>query len=113
MSYYQQTPNYFRNPYPYWGETGDRGGALPGWGMLWRAAGPARLAIGADPATTTSVFSVLAQKHPELLQSLAQQVPPPPPAEKPFKERPWWLLPIGVSVLLGTVAFVADKKGWI
>lgn len=48
MSYYDVNPSYFQNPPPPYGPTGDRGSAVPGWGVARDAAGPERVGVGAD-----------------------------------------------------------------
>ena len=119
-SYYQSTPNYYRNPVPY--VRGDVGAPVPGWGTSVRVAGPQRVGIG----ETTMPKMVLAKAA--LLRRVqapdADVADTPPPADEPPQDvivppeasevmgLPWYVFPIAAAVVLGGVGYYGTKKGW-
>lgn len=110
-SYYESTPNYYRNPVPYLNS--DVGAPVPGWGVNPLVAGPPRLGVGATLgeriAQSTTVRNVLPVRSGAALQSggsVATQ-----DHEEP--SLPSWVLPAAVSfVAVGGVLFFGRKQGW-
>jgi len=108
-SYYQSTPNYYRNPVPY--TEGDIGAPVPGWGTSVRIAGPARVGVGQmGPkviATRPYAYDVRAteESNGEPEESGLEE------AEK-VGGLPWYVWPIAASVVLAGVGYYGTREGW-
>jgi len=126
-SYYQSTPNYWRNPVPY--TQSDIGAPVPGWGTSVRVAGPPRVGVG--QVTTEARRFVATPTRLALLRKIAADIQrtegggapeEPPPAEEPTDIVPpeaskvggidWYWWPIGVGVVLIGVGYYGTTKGW-
>lgn len=120
-SYYQSSPNYYRNPVPY--TRSDIGAPVPGWGTSVRVAGPARVGMGADvkPLVMTSAMAAQLRRVMPASTTEAGGEPAPPPAEEPLPlppeasevgGLPWYIWPIAAAVVLGGVGYYGTTKGW-
>jgi len=101
-SYY--SADYYRNPMPYYaGRSATQ--TVPGWGVLPRAAGPARLGVGQiDPSKMRREMTVR--------QVPAAETWEVPPIAEPAKGIPWWVWVAAPGVLVGGLA-LAINMGWI
>jgi hypothetical protein len=123
-SYYQSTPNYYRNPVPY--VQSDIGAPVPGWGTSVRVAGPQRVGVGETPGAAVpprmilSKASLLRRVLPSTTEAGGEPEPPPaepPPVEVPPEASqvggvPWFVWPIAAAVVLGGVGYYGTTKGW-
>jgi hypothetical protein len=117
-SYYQSTPNYYRNPVPY--THSDIGAPVPGWGTSVRVAGPARVGVGA----TRDDFR--AGKTTDFQRVYYGPVPDEGDvgdggdgtADDALEEAgkvggvDWYVWPIAAAVLLAGVGYYGTTKGW-
>lgn len=110
MSYYQSSPNYYRNPVPYL--SSDIGEPVPGWGVHTPVAGPSRLGVG-QYATKLSSAALMKQLAPGItLKPAVSTTPSGPQPTAEDKVTPWWIWPLGAAVLVGGVGYYGTKKGW-
>lgn len=106
MSYYQSSPNYYRNPVPYL--SSDIGEPVPGWGVHTPVAGPSRLGVGATitPAAMIMPAAVIRMPASAITGGSKQSEP------VLDKVMPWWIWPVAAAVVVGGVGYYGTKKGW-
>lgn len=118
-SYYESTPNYYRNPVPYLNS--DVGAPVPGWGVNPLVAGPPRLGVGATLGERIAQSTISRDISPVYLDRLTAAstpqsggtVSPGTPTVDSSKGLPWWVIPVGAAGLLAAGTFFATKKGII
>ncbi len=103
MSYYES--NYYRNPGPVYPPGGDKMEPVLGWGPNPIMAGAAYVGIGQDPILPTMSAEELAAL--ERLAKLGQK--PRAPADN---GAPWWVWPLGATLVLGGLGYYGTNKGW-
>lgn len=127
-SYYQSTPNYYRNPVPY--TESDIGAPVPGWGVNASVAGPARVGVGADLPPVVRLPAAFRQRVAYEIPGGGDMVGGGGETnggaaddsglldDETLAEASqvggvaWYVWPIAAAVVLGGVGYYGTKKGW-